>query len=98
MLHETGYNPTTRIEVEDVETAVELAGMGLADTVITRAAALQLVPRLAPEAGWVGLRPRLHDTLAIVHRAGAILSPAARLMVELATVRIQSIAEPVRPR
>ena len=29
MLHETGRNPQTRIEVEDVETAVELVGMGL---------------------------------------------------------------------
>ena len=34
MLHETGRNPQTRIEVEDVETAVELVGMGLADSVI----------------------------------------------------------------
>jgi hypothetical protein len=97
-LHETGRNPSTRIEVEDVETAVELAGKGYADTVTTRGAAEQLVPRLAPGAGWVSLRPRLHDTLAIVHRAGATLSPAAQLMVELATARIQSIAEPVTPR
>ena len=28
MLHETGHNPQTRIEVEDVETAVELVGHG----------------------------------------------------------------------
>ncbi|WP_245604468.1 LysR family transcriptional regulator [Nocardioides aequoreus] len=98
MLHETGRNPQTRIEVEDVETAVELAGMGLADTVITKGAAEQLLPRLAPEAGWVSLRPRQYDTLAIVHRRDAILSPAARLMIELATARIQAIAEPVNPR
>ena len=58
----------------------------------------QLVPRLAPEAGWVSLRPRQFDTLAIVHRAGAVLSPAARLMIELATRRIQAIAEPIASR
>ncbi len=98
MLHETGRNPTTRIEVEDVETAVELVGRGLADTVIPRGAVDQLLPRLAPGAGFVSLRPRQYDTLAIVHRAGAVLSPAARLMIELATRRIQSIAEPVTPR
>ena len=98
MLHETGRNPQTRIEVEDVETAVELVGMGLADSVIPRGAAEQLLPRLAPDAGWVSLRPRQFDTLAIVHRAGATLSPAARLMIELATARIQAIAEPVHPR
>lgn len=98
MLHEAGRNPQTRIEVEDVETAVELVGMGLADSVIPRGAAEQLLPRLAPGAGMVSLRPRQYDTLAIVHRAGATLSPAARLMIELATRRIQSIAEPVRTR
>jgi DNA-binding transcriptional LysR family regulator len=97
MLHETGYTPTTRIEVEDVETAVELVGMGLADSVVHRGVAAQLLPRLAPEAGHVSLRPRQFDTLAIVHRAGATLSPAARLMTELATRRIQAVAEPVGP-
>ncbi len=98
MLLETGRTPTTRIEVEDVETAVELVGRGLADTVIPRGAVEQLLPRLAPGAGFVSLRPRQYDTLAIVHRAGAVLSPAARLMIELATRRIRSIAEPVTPR
>jgi DNA-binding transcriptional LysR family regulator len=98
MVHQTARNPQTRIEVEDVETAVELVGMGLADTVIPRGAAEQLLPRLAPAAGWVSLRPRQFDTLAIVHRAGATLSPAARLMIELATRRIQAIAEPVGRR
>lgn len=93
MLHETGLNPATRIEVEDVETAVELVGMGLADTVIPRGAATELVPRLAPRAGWVSLRPRQYDSLAIVHRAGATLSPAARVMVELATARIKERTE-----
>lgn len=98
MLHETGRNLQTRIEVEDVETAVELVGMGLADSVIPRGVAEQLLPRLAPGAGLTPLRPRQFDTLAIVHRAGARLSPAARLMIDLATKRIQSIAEPVQRR
>ncbi|CAB4691178.1 MAG: LysR family transcriptional regulator [Actinobacteria bacterium] len=98
MLHETGRNPQTRIEVEDIETAVELVGMGLADSVVPKGAAEQLLPRLAPNAGWVSLRPRQFDTFAIVHRADAVLSPAAQLMIELATQRIRAIAEPVHPR
>ena len=98
MLHETGRNPQTRIEIEDVETAVELVGMGYADSVIPKGAALQLLPRLAPEAGWVSMRPRQYDTFAIVHRTGATLSPAARLMIDLATTRIQEIADPVSLR
>jgi DNA-binding transcriptional LysR family regulator len=95
MLHESGRNPQTRIEVEDVETAVELVGMGLADTVIPKGAASQLLPRLAPDAGYVSLRPRQYDSLAIVHRAGASLSPAAQLMIEVATRRIREVAEPL---
>jgi len=95
LLHETGRNPQTRIEVEDVEIAVELVGLGLADSVIPRGAAEQLLPRLAPKAGWVSLRPRLYDMFAVVHRAGATLSPAAQLMIELATKRIQAVAMPL---
>ncbi|WKN48868.1 LysR family transcriptional regulator [Nocardioides sp. Arc9.136] len=98
MLHETGRNPTTRIEVEDVETAVELVGLGLADSVVPRGVVDELLPRLAPRAGWAPLRPRQHDILAIVHRSDATLSPAARLMIELATRRIQAIADPIHPR
>ncbi|MCY7395536.1 MAG: LysR family transcriptional regulator [Nocardioides sp.] len=95
MLHETGRNPQTRIEVEDPEIAVELVGMGLADSVLPKGAAQQLLPRLAPHAGWVSLRPRLYDTFAVVHRAGATLSPAAQLMIELATKRIQAVSDPL---
>ena len=95
MLHESGINPQTRIEVEDVETAVELVGMGFADSVIPKGAAQALLPRLAPKAGWVSLRPKQVDTFGIVHRSGATLSRAAEMMIELATTRIQSIAEPM---
>ncbi|HSE55584.1 MAG TPA: LysR family transcriptional regulator [Nocardioidaceae bacterium] len=95
MLHEIGATPGTKIEVEDVETAVEVVGLGLADSVLPRGVVDQLLPRLAPAAGWVPLRPRTYDTIGIVHRKGAVLSPAAKLMIELATARIQSISEPL---
>ena len=98
LLHETGRNPQTRIEVEDVETAVELVGLGLADSVVPKGVAEQLLPRLAPDAGWVSLRPKQWDTFAIVHRHGAVLSPAAQLMIELATARVRDLAEPLSPR
>ncbi len=76
MLQETGRNPVSRIEVEDVETAVELVGRGLADSIVPRGVVDQLLPPPSPprRAG-VSLRPRQYDTLAIVHRAGATLSP-----------------------
>lgn len=98
MLHETGLNPSTRIEVEDVETAVEIAGMGLADTVINKGTAEVLLPRLAPKARYASLRPRQVETLAIARRKGGAVSPATRLMIELATKRMQQMGEPVRRR
>jgi DNA-binding transcriptional LysR family regulator len=94
-LHASGQNPRTRIEVEDVETAIEIVGLGLADSVIPRAAAEQLLPRLAPHAGLASLRPRQYDIIGIVHRAGANLSPAARLMIDIATREIRAVAEPL---
>jgi DNA-binding transcriptional LysR family regulator len=95
MLHEAGHNPQTRIEVEDVETAIELMGRGLADTVVPKGAAMELVPRLAPDATWTVLRPRLYETFAIVHRVNAALSHAAQLMIELAVNRMRQVAEPI---
>ncbi len=95
MLHESGRNPQTRIEVEDVETAIELMGRGLADTVVPKGAAVQLIPSLAPGATWTVLRPRQYETFAIVHRVDATLSPAAQLMIELAVTRIRRVAEPI---
>lgn len=94
-LHAAGQNPRTRIEVEDIETAIEVVGLGLADSVVPRAAAEQLLSRLAPGAGLVSLRPRQYDTIGIVHRTGANLSPAARLMIEISTREIRAVAEPI---
>ena len=55
-------------------------------------------PRLAPGVGWVSLRPRQYETMAVVHRPDASFSPAARLMIELATERVQAICEPIGRR
>jgi DNA-binding transcriptional LysR family regulator len=95
MVQRTGSTLRTRIEVEDVETAVEIVGLGLADSVLPRGVVEQLVPRLAPDVGWVSLRPRMYDTIAVVHRRDAELSPAARSVIELATRRIRSVCEPL---
>lgn len=98
MIRGEGRNPQARIEVEDMEIAVELMGRGLADTVLSRGVADRLLPRLAPNATWVSLRPKQYQTFSIVHRRGAHPSPAARVMIELATRRIQEIAEPITKR
>jgi DNA-binding transcriptional LysR family regulator len=94
-LQRSGHTPRTRIEVEDVETAVEVVGLGLADSVLPRGAVEQVAPRLAPGIGWVSLRPRAYETMAVVHRTDAELSPAARLVIDLATRRVRAICEPL---
>lgn len=91
----TGRSVETRIEVEDVETAVELVGRGLADSVLPKSVLSELVPRLAPNVRWVSLRPRLYETIAVVHRRDALLSPATLRIVDLAVRRIREVAEPV---
>lgn len=93
MVQRTGATLNTRIEVEDVETAVEIVGLGLADSVLPRGVVDPLLARLAPKAGWVSLRPRMYDTIAMVHRQDAVLSPAAQSVIDIATRRIQSITE-----
>ncbi len=97
MVQGSGAALRTKIEVEDVETAVEIVGLGLADSVLPRGVIDQLLPRLAPGVGWASLRPRQYDTIAMVHRHEAELSPAARLVIDLATRRIQSVTEAVTP-
>ncbi|MEO5711616.1 MAG: LysR family transcriptional regulator, partial [Nocardioidaceae bacterium] len=96
-LQKAGHTLQTRIEVEDVETAVEIVGLGLADSVLPRGAVEQVAPRLAPAVGWVSLRPRMYETMAVVHRQDAELSPAARMVIDLATQRVQAICEPIAP-
>jgi DNA-binding transcriptional LysR family regulator len=99
MLQKAGHTLQTRIEVEDIETVVEIVGHGLADSVVPRGVLDDLVPRLAPGLGWTRLRPRCYDTIAVVHRSDATLSPATQLMIQLATTRIRAVTEPLpRPQ
>jgi DNA-binding transcriptional LysR family regulator len=87
----SGGSLRPQIEVEDVETALEIAGQGLADTVTSRGVLHRLGDRLAPGLRWVPLRPRLYDTFAIVHRRGAAPSPASQAVIDLAVERMRSL-------
>ncbi len=94
-LQRDGRTATSRVEVEDVETALELVRRGLADTVIPQGGLRALTSTVARGLHWVSLRPRLYETIAVVHRPDSVLSPATRLLIELATTRIREVAEPV---
>lgn len=86
-----GQSLQTRVEVEDVETTLEIAASGEADTVMALGMLHLLGASVPDHVGWAPLRPRLFDRFAVVHRQGAVLSPATSLMVQLVTERLLSV-------
>ncbi|MCW2541301.1 MAG: LysR family transcriptional regulator [Frankiales bacterium] len=79
-----------KVDVEDIETALEVASLGLADTITARGVLAALGERLSPKLGWVPLRPKLYDEFGVVHRRGAELSKAASVVLSLAVARMRS--------
>ncbi|GIJ67905.1 LysR family transcriptional regulator [Virgisporangium ochraceum] len=98
ILQAAGHALHPRVEVEDAETALEIAASGLADSICMRGILLRLADRLPPSLGWVPLRPAMFETYAIVHRPRAELSPATRAVVEVAATRMGALAAAVRLR
>jgi DNA-binding transcriptional LysR family regulator len=94
-VQEAGGTLRARVEVEDVETALEVACLGLADAVIARGVLHRLRAQLPAGLGWVPLEPPLYDTFAIAHRRGAVLSPATRVVVELVRAQLRRLDEDV---
>lgn len=92
-----GGTLSPRIEVEDIETALEIAAAGYADALAPRGVLHRLGTRLSPQLRWVSLRPRLYDEFAIVHRRGADLSPATEAIVALTVSRMRSAVVAARP-
>jgi DNA-binding transcriptional LysR family regulator len=85
-----------RVEVEDSETALEIAARGLADTVTWRGVLHHLSDRLPAGLGWVPLQPPLYETFAVVHRPDAELSTASRVVVELVAARMRRLDAALR--
>lgn len=91
-----GHTLQTRVEVEDLETTLDIAASGEADTITAHGALHLLGDRVSPALGWVPLQPRMFDRFAVVHRRGAVLSPATRVMVELVTERLKEVGSAAR--
>ncbi|GAA3308461.1 LysR family transcriptional regulator [Nonomuraea dietziae] len=89
-----GHVLRPRVEVEDPETALEIAARGLAATVSWRGVLHRLADRLPDTLRWSPLDPPLHDTFAIVH--GPTLSPSTRMVLELASARLRALEAQVR--
>ena len=96
MLHEAGHNPQTRIEVEDVETAIELMGRGLADTVVHEGRGPRAGAAPGPR-GHVDSHCARGSTRPSPSCTGSTppSRPPPELMIELAVRRIRQVAEPI---
>lgn len=70
------------IEVEHVESALALVQRGIGDTVLARAVANS--PACPPNLHTTTFHEPLYDTIALVHRQAATLSPATRELARLA--------------
>jgi DNA-binding transcriptional LysR family regulator len=88
-----GVTIEPQIDVEDLETALDLAAGGLGDTLVARGILLNLGRRVPKRLGWVPFADPLYDTFAFINRRGARLSPAAREFMALAEERMQAMAQ-----
>ena len=93
LVESAGGSLQSRVEVEDLETTIDLAASGEADTVVSLGVLAQLGDRVPRHLGWAPIRPRQYDRFAIVHRRDAVLSPATQLMVELVMARMHEVAD-----
>lgn len=81
------------IEVEHVETAMEVAALGLADAITASCNVRRLAPTLPGPVHTVSLRPRIYDHFAIIRRHNAVLSRPVQEVVEMAKARIRQVVE-----
>jgi DNA-binding transcriptional LysR family regulator len=78
---EAGALLEARIEVEHVETALQLVGRGLGSTIAARAV---LAHSVVPEGVTaVGFAEPFYDFFAVVTRRGVRVSPATRALLDL---------------
>jgi DNA-binding transcriptional LysR family regulator len=87
-----GVTIEPQIDVEDLETAIDLAARGFGDTLVARGVLLSLGRRVPKRLGWVPFAEPIFDTFAFINRRGARLSPAAREFMALAEERMVAMA------
>lgn len=77
-----GLTLTPVIEVEQVDTALELVAAGAGETFVSRAVATSSIA--PPGITYVPFEEPLYDTVALIQKESAILSPATRELARLA--------------
>jgi DNA-binding transcriptional LysR family regulator len=87
-----GLTLRARIEVEQVDAALELVATGAGNTFVSQAVIDSGLP--SPGLRYVPFDEPLHDTVALVRRDGGVLSPATRELVRLAREMLSQVAPP----
>ncbi|WP_037576908.1 LysR family transcriptional regulator [Phaeacidiphilus oryzae] len=90
-----GVRISPAIEVEHVETAVNLVANGAGDTIVSRAIAES--PGFPKSIHTTGFAEPLHDTIALIRREGGLISPATQKIVELAERTLRARMRSGRP-
>jgi LysR family transcriptional regulator, cyn operon transcriptional activator len=85
-----GVSLDPRIEVQHATASLELAALGIADTLVTRA--LVDVLGYGERLVCTPLDPPLHEVFAFIQRRNARLSPATRALMTLAEHRLAELA------
>jgi LysR family cyn operon transcriptional activator len=80
-----------RIEVQHANAALQLAALGVGDTLVTRALLDALGYR--DDLAAVSLDPPLHETFAFIQRRNARLSPATCVLMTLAEQHLTSLVK-----
>jgi DNA-binding transcriptional LysR family regulator len=79
------------IEVENVETALEVAALGIADAITARSVLRRQQNRLTTPLFSASLQPRLYDHFAVVHRPNSFLSRPVQAVIEMAIARMREV-------
>jgi DNA-binding transcriptional LysR family regulator len=90
---EAGVRIVPEIEVEYLTAALDLAALGLGDTVAP--SSVVVARGYTRRLGYVSLEPPLYHTFAFITRRNAHLSPAVQALVEIAEKRIAQTDGPV---
>jgi DNA-binding transcriptional LysR family regulator len=89
-----GIRLEPQFEVEHLDTAVQLASGGVANTYVPRAVTRS--PGFPGNLSTCSFEPPMYDTFAIITRRGSRISPATRELVRLVVRHMRSVANPVR--
>jgi DNA-binding transcriptional LysR family regulator len=98
LAQEAGVQLVPEIDVEDMETAFDLAAEGFGDMWASRGVLLSLGRRVPDQLGWVPFAEPVYDTFAFISRRGARLSPASREFLRIANRRLLALARALESR